>query len=132
MAVSRRIHVKSRNRRGFSRSTWPRKQKELRINMKRLRVEMAGISIDQKRIRQDQTEIRGKLEQIKEECARLREETEAIAKQKARIQLLLALVFKILKAREAGDFATAVSLTRALREVIQKQGTNKGIAVIDK
>ncbi|GKV29417.1 hypothetical protein SLEP1_g38346 [Rubroshorea leprosula] len=35
---------------------------------------------------------------------------------------LLALVFKILKAREAGDFAIAVSLTRALREVIQKQG----------
>ncbi|GKV29419.1 hypothetical protein SLEP1_g38348 [Rubroshorea leprosula] len=127
MALSRRIHVESRNRRGFSRSTWPRKQKELRIIMKPLRVEMAGISIDQKRIRKDQTEIRGKLEQIKEECARLREETEAIAKQKARSQLLLALVFKILKGREAGDFATA-----ALQEVIQKQGTNKGIAVIDK
>ncbi|GLT91530.1 hypothetical protein SLE2022_094150 [Rubroshorea leprosula] len=122
MAVSRRIHVEPTKRRGFSRSTWPRKQKELRINMKRLKVEMAGISKDQKRIRKDQTETRGKLEQIKEQCARLREETEVIAKQKARNQLLLALVFKILKAREAGDFTTAVSLTRALREVIQKQG----------
>ncbi|GLT91526.1 hypothetical protein SLE2022_094090 [Rubroshorea leprosula] len=122
MAVSRRIQVESRNPRGFSRSTWPRKQKELRINMKRLRVEMAEISIDQKRIRKDQTEIRGRLEQIKEQCARLREETEVIATQKARSQLLLALVFKILKAREAGDFATAVCLTRALREVIQKRG----------
>ncbi|GKV29416.1 hypothetical protein SLEP1_g38345 [Rubroshorea leprosula] len=122
MAVSRRIHVESTKRRGISRSTGPRKQKELRINTKRLKVEMAGISKDQKRIRKDQTETRGKLEQIKEQCARLREETEVIAKQKARNQLLLALVFKILKAREAGDFTTAVSLTRALREVIQKQG----------
>ncbi|GKV29345.1 hypothetical protein SLEP1_g38280 [Rubroshorea leprosula] len=99
--------------------------------MKRLRLEMKDISMDQKRIRKDQRDLREKLEHINEQCVQLRQEMELVAKQKARNLLLLNLTFKILKARQAGDFAAAISFTRILRQVIQNRGANEGIASDD-
>ncbi|GLU05025.1 hypothetical protein SLE2022_221500 [Rubroshorea leprosula] len=99
--------------------------------MKRLRLEMKEISMDHKQIRKDQRDLREKLEHINEQCVQLRQEMEVVAKQKARNQLLLNLTFRILKARQAGDFATAISFTRILRQVVQNRGANEGNAYDD-
>ncbi|GKV09950.1 hypothetical protein SLEP1_g21385 [Rubroshorea leprosula] len=117
--------------RGHSSSILLRKQNAVRRKMKRLRLEMEEINIDQKQIRKDQRDLRGKLEHINEQCVQLRQEMEVVAKQKARNQLLLNLTFRVLKARQAGDFATAISLTRILRQVIQNRGANEGNASDD-
>ncbi|GLU05241.1 hypothetical protein SLE2022_223520 [Rubroshorea leprosula] len=97
------------------------KQSAVRGNVKRLRLEMKEISMDQKRIRKDQRFLREKLKHINEQCVHLGQEMEVVAKQKARNQLLLNLTFRILNARQGGDFAAAIFFTRILRQVIQNR-----------
>ncbi|GKV11929.1 hypothetical protein SLEP1_g23143 [Rubroshorea leprosula] len=95
--------------------------KKINKTMKRLKVDIAKISKDQRSIREEQRKIREKLEEIGSQCAQLREETELIFKQKAGNQVLLILVFQIIKARQGRDFGKAASLACTLRDLIANQ-----------
>ncbi|XWS10404.1 hypothetical protein CRYUN_Cryun39dG0074600 [Craigia yunnanensis] len=78
---------------------------------------MKKISKDQQSIKERQRLVRGKLKATEEECEQLRKETNQIIRQSANTQILLGLMFSILKAREQGDLAKAAQLTRLLREI---------------
>lgn len=86
-------------------------------SFKKLKSEMEEISEEQKNIREGQRQVKEKFEAIESECEELKRETKLIIQQSARTQIKLALMFRILKARETGDFSTASSLTEMLRLV---------------
>ncbi|XVE67546.1 hypothetical protein DITRI_Ditri08aG0169600 [Diplodiscus trichospermus] len=68
-----------------------RRKEDMEDRFKRLKSEMKGLSEEQKDIREGQRQ------------------------RSARTQIKLTLMFRILKAREAGDFDTAANLTEMLR-----------------
>ena len=86
-------------------------------SLKRLKSEMEEISEEQKNIREGQIQVKEKFEAIESECEELKRETRLIIQQSVRTQVKLALMFRILKARETGDFNTAANLTGTLRLV---------------
>ncbi|XWS62359.1 hypothetical protein CRYUN_Cryun06bG0004000 [Craigia yunnanensis] len=91
--------------------------KDMQESLKRLKSEMEEISEEQKNIREGQILVKEKFEAIESECEELKRETRLIIQQSARTQVKLALMFRILKARETGDFSTAANLTGILRLV---------------
>ena len=93
------------------------KNMKVRLQVKRVKAEMGKIKDDQERIRDEQRKIRGRFGKIERQCDQLKEETEMIMKQTARTQIKVVLMFKILKAREGGDFIEAATLTHFLRFV---------------
>ncbi|XWS55383.1 hypothetical protein CRYUN_Cryun10bG0169500 [Craigia yunnanensis] len=103
---SKAKHVDGRNR-----------MKGMQESFKRLKREMEEIGEEQKNIREGQRQVKEKFEAIESECEELKRETRLIIQQSARTQVKLALMFRILKARETGDFNTAASLTEILRLV---------------
>ena len=82
---------------------------------KRLKTEMEEMSEEQKNIQEGQRQVGEKFEAIESECEKLKTETKMMIQQSGRTQVKLALMFRILKAREEGDFATAANLTQLLR-----------------
>ena len=79
---------------------------------------MSEIGEEQKNIREGQRRVREKFEAIESECEQLKRETKLIIQQSARTQVKLALMFRILKAREESDLATAANLTQLLRQIV--------------
>ncbi|XVE90122.1 hypothetical protein DITRI_Ditri20bG0052400 [Diplodiscus trichospermus] len=92
---------------------------------KRLKSEMEEISEEQKDIREGQRQVKEKFEAIESECEELKRETKLIIQQSARTQIKLTLMFRILKAREAGDFDTAANLTEMLRAIVGRDEEEK-------
>jgi len=92
--------------------------KGMKESFKRLKTEMEEIGEEQKNIREGQRQVKEKFEAIETECEELKRETRLIIQQSARTQIKLALMFRILKAREAGDLDTAAQLTEMLRYVL--------------
>ena len=88
---------------------------DMQKRFKRLKTEMEEISEEQKNIREGQRQVREKFEAIESECEQLKIETKMMIQQSAITQVKLALMIKILKAREEGDFAAAANLTQLLR-----------------
>ncbi|XWS62355.1 hypothetical protein CRYUN_Cryun06bG0003700 [Craigia yunnanensis] len=82
---------------------------------KMLKTEMEEIGEEQKNIREGQRQVREKFEAIESECEQLKTETKMMIQQSAITQFKIALMFRILKAREECDFATAANLTLLLR-----------------
>ncbi|XP_021298800.1 uncharacterized protein LOC110427572 isoform X2 [Herrania umbratica] len=99
--------------------------KNLNTRMRRLRSDMEEISEEQKRIKEGQRQVREKFETIELECEQLRKETNLIMQQSANTQIRLAIMFRILKARENQDFDQAAKLTCALRALIAKESTKE-------
>ncbi|GLT45776.1 hypothetical protein SLA2020_195850 [Shorea laevis] len=95
-----------------------RKAKEMESKLQRLRVEMEEIGAEQRSIREGQRQVREKYEAIEAECQKLKRETRLVIQQSARNKIRLAIMFRIFKAREEGDFAKATELTRLLREMV--------------
>ncbi|XP_021300202.1 uncharacterized protein LOC110428642 [Herrania umbratica] len=95
--------------------------KGMQERFKRLKAEMEGISEEQKGIREGQRQVREKFEAIESECEQLKKETNFIIQQSARTQMKLVLMFRILKAREESDFATAANLTQLLGQIVAKE-----------
>ncbi|XP_022762637.1 uncharacterized protein LOC111308531 [Durio zibethinus] len=95
--------------------------KDMQESFKRLKSEMEEISEEQKIIREGQRQVKQKFEAIESECEVLKRETRLIIQQSARTQVKLALMFRILKARESGDFNAAASLTEMLREIVARE-----------
>ncbi|OMP11466.1 hypothetical protein CCACVL1_00509 [Corchorus capsularis] len=91
--------------------------KDMQESFKKLKTEMEEISEEQKNIREGQRQVKEKFEAIESECEALKRETRLIIQQSARTQVKLALMFRILKAREAGEFDSAAHLTELLRYV---------------
>ncbi|KAG4168800.1 hypothetical protein ERO13_A12G047400v2 [Gossypium hirsutum] len=87
----------------------------------RLKSEMEEISEEQKNIREGQRQVKEKFGIIESECEELKRETRLIIQQSARTQVKLALMFRILKAREAGELNTAATLTEMLREIVGRE-----------
>ncbi|GLT91525.1 hypothetical protein SLE2022_094080 [Rubroshorea leprosula] len=122
LSLRRRLHYPDRASRGrFLRSQKKRKGrtaiKSLKANFRRLKADIQEISKDQQNIKEGQKQVREKLEAIEAECAQLRTETDLMIRQSAASKLNLCLMFKILKAREEGDFAKATQLAQLLRLV---------------
>ncbi|XWS40457.1 hypothetical protein CRYUN_Cryun18bG0142000 [Craigia yunnanensis] len=105
----RRKRFKSMAKHGSNRT------KDMKESFKRLKSEMEEISDEQKNIREGQRQVKEKFEAIESECEELKRETRLIIQQSARTQIKLTLMFRILKAREAGDFNIAAQLTEVLR-----------------
>ncbi|KAK8563217.1 hypothetical protein V6N13_018249 [Hibiscus sabdariffa] len=80
---------------------------------------------EQKDIKEGQRQVKEKIEAIETECEELKKETRFIIQQSARTQVKLALMFRILKAREAGDLDTAATLTQILREIVGREEERK-------
>ncbi|XP_022728148.1 uncharacterized protein LOC111283793 [Durio zibethinus] len=97
------------------------KTMKVKFPVKRVKAEMGKIKADQERIGKKQRKIRGKFGEIERQCDQLKEETEMVIKQTARTQIKVALMFKILKAREGGDFNEAAKLTHFLRELVANE-----------
>ncbi|XVE67549.1 hypothetical protein DITRI_Ditri08aG0169800 [Diplodiscus trichospermus] len=97
------------------------KSKVMQERLNRLKMEMEEISDEQKNVREGQRQIRDKIEAIESDCGELKKETKMIIQQSARIQVKLALIFRILKAREECDSATAANLTQLLREIVEME-----------
>ncbi|MBA0620005.1 hypothetical protein Godav_021891 [Gossypium davidsonii] len=91
--------------------------KNMEESFKRLKSEMEEISEEQKNIREGQRQVKEKFGIIESECEELKRETRLIIQQSARTQVKLAIMFRILKAREAGELNTAATLTEMLRLV---------------
>ena len=91
---------------------------DMQKRFKRLKTEMEEISEEQKNIREGQRQVREKFEAIESECEQLKIETKMMIQQSAITQVKLALMIKILKAREEGDFAAAANLTQLLRQLL--------------
>ncbi|XVE67541.1 hypothetical protein DITRI_Ditri08aG0169300 [Diplodiscus trichospermus] len=108
-AALRRKRFKSTEKHGR------RGTKDMEGSFKRLKSEMEGTSEVQKDIREGQRQVKEKFEAIETGCEELKRETQLIIQQSAITQIKLALMFRILKAREAGDFNTAANLTEMLR-----------------
>ncbi|EOY13917.1 Uncharacterized protein TCM_032675 [Theobroma cacao] len=98
-----------------------RRTEKLNARMRQLRAEMEKISEEQREIKEGQMQVKQKFEAIEQECDQLRNETNLIIQQSANTQLRLALMFRILKAREDQDFNRAAQLTQALRELVTMQ-----------
>ncbi|XP_021288362.1 uncharacterized protein LOC110419587 [Herrania umbratica] len=98
-----------------------RRAEKLNARMRQLRAEMEKISEEQREIKEGQRLVKRKFEAIELECDQLRNETNLIIQQSANTQLRLALMFRILRAREDQDFNTAAQLTQALRELVAMQ-----------
>ncbi|XWS62353.1 hypothetical protein CRYUN_Cryun06bG0003600 [Craigia yunnanensis] len=92
---------------------------------KRLKTEMVEISEEQKNIREGQMQVRKKFEAIESECEQLKTETKMMIQQSAITQFKLALMFRILKAREESDFATSANLTQLLRQIVARENEEK-------
>ncbi|XVF00491.1 hypothetical protein REPUB_Repub04eG0005500 [Reevesia pubescens] len=99
--------------------------KDMQRSFKRLKTEMEEISEEQKHIREGQRQVKEKFEVIESECEELKRETRLIIQQSARTQIKLALMFRILKAREMGDCHTAAHLTEMLREIVGRENEEK-------
>ncbi|GAV80970.1 hypothetical protein CFOL_v3_24429 [Cephalotus follicularis] len=95
--------------------------RRIKPRIKKLKAELKEINAQQKRIRDRKREVKKKFEQIEAKHDRLKKEAKLIKQQTADTQLRLNLLFKILKARQDGDFATDTDLTQSLRELILKQ-----------
>lgn len=95
--------------------------KNMAESFKRLKSEMEEISEEQKNIREGQRQVKEKFGIIESECEELKRETRLIIQQSARTQVKLALMFRILKAREAGELNTAATLTEMLREIVGRE-----------
>ncbi|GKV29362.1 hypothetical protein SLEP1_g38296 [Rubroshorea leprosula] len=95
--------------------------KNLKAGFRRLKAEMQEISKDQQSIKVGQKQVREKLEAIEAECAQLRKDTDLMIRQSAASKLNLCLMFKILKAREEGDFLKATQLAQLLRTILTRQ-----------
>ncbi|EOX96899.1 PREDICTED: uncharacterized protein LOC18607045 isoform X2 [Theobroma cacao] len=95
--------------------------KTMQESFKRLKMEMEEISEEQKNIREGQRQVKEKFEAIESECEELKRETRLIIQQSARTQVKLALMFRILKAREAGDFNIAAHFTEILRAIVGRE-----------
>ncbi|XVE67544.1 hypothetical protein DITRI_Ditri08aG0169400 [Diplodiscus trichospermus] len=92
-----------------------KKKKIMQERFKRLKTEMEEIINEQKNVREGQRQVCDKIETIESECEQLKKETKMVIQQSARTQVKFALMFRILKAREEGDSATATNLTQLLR-----------------
>ncbi|EOX96897.1 Uncharacterized protein TCM_006040 isoform 2 [Theobroma cacao] len=95
--------------------------KGMQERFKRLKTEMEEISEEQKGIRDGQRQVREKFEAIESECEQLKKETKFIIQQSARTQIKLVLMFRILKAREESDSATAANLTQLLGQIVARE-----------
>ncbi|KAE8676970.1 Peroxisomal 2,4-dienoyl-CoA reductase isoform 1 [Hibiscus syriacus] len=95
--------------------------KNMEKSFKRLKSEMEEISEEQKSIREGQRQVKKNFEMVESECEELKRETRLVIQQSARTQVKLALMFRILKAREADDLSTAATLTEMLREIVGRE-----------
>ncbi|GLT32818.1 hypothetical protein SLA2020_074570 [Shorea laevis] len=95
-----------------------RNAKDMESKLQKLREEMREIGAEQRSIREGQRKVREKFEAIEAECQMLKRETRLVIQQSARNKIRLAIMFRIFKAREEGDFAKATELTRLLREMV--------------
>ncbi|GKV17987.1 hypothetical protein SLEP1_g28427 [Rubroshorea leprosula] len=100
--------------------------KNMDASLKRLKAEMQEISAEQRCIREGQRQVREKFEAIESECLQLKKETQLVLQQSTRNKIRLALMFRILKAREDCDFAKATELTRLLREMVARDNRLTG------
>ncbi|XVE90124.1 hypothetical protein DITRI_Ditri20bG0052600 [Diplodiscus trichospermus] len=96
-------------------------KKVMQERFKRLKTEMEEINNEQKNVREGQRQVCEKIETIESECEQLKKETKIMIQQSARTQVKLALMFRILKAREDGDSATAANLTQLLRQIVEME-----------
>ncbi|XP_022759783.1 uncharacterized protein LOC111306143 [Durio zibethinus] len=103
------------------------KNLKVRVEAKRVKAEMGKIREDQEYIREEQRKIIGRFGEIERQCDQLKEETEMIMKQTVRTRIKVVLMFKILKAREGGDFIQAATLTHFLREFVARERANAGL-----
>lgn len=87
------------------------------VQFKRVKAKMGKLKDDQQRLTEEQIRMRKRYTEIERQCDELKEETKTVIKQTARTQIKLVLMFKILKARESGDFIEAATLTHLLRFV---------------
>ncbi|EOX96895.1 Uncharacterized protein TCM_006038 [Theobroma cacao] len=97
------------------------RMKGMQERFERLKTEMEEISEEQKGIREGQRQVREKFEAIEFECEQLKKETNFIIEQSARTQVKLVLMFRIMKAREENDLATAANLTRLLGQIVARE-----------
>ncbi|XWS40458.1 hypothetical protein CRYUN_Cryun18bG0142100 [Craigia yunnanensis] len=67
---------------------------------KRLKTKMEEMNKEQKNIQEGQRQIGEKFEAIEYECEKLKNETKMMIQQSGRTRVKLALMFRILKARE--------------------------------
>ncbi|XP_022762636.1 uncharacterized protein LOC111308530 [Durio zibethinus] len=88
---------------------------------KRMKTEMEEISEEQKNIREQQRQVREKYEAVESECEQLKKETKMMIQLCAITQVKLSLMFRILKAREDSDFATAANLTQLLSQIVARE-----------
>ncbi|GKV09783.1 hypothetical protein SLEP1_g21229 [Rubroshorea leprosula] len=95
--------------------------KNLKAGFQRLKAEMQEISKEQQSIKEAQKQVRKKFEDIEAECAQLRKETDLMIRQSAATRLTLALMFRILRAREDGNLLEATRLTQLLRTILSRQ-----------
>ncbi|XP_039039802.1 uncharacterized protein LOC120177886 [Hibiscus syriacus] len=102
----------------LSRKGFKSRGKRMQKRVKRLKSEMEARSEEHKDIRQVQRQVKEKIEGIESECEELQRETRFIIQQSARTQVKLALMFRILKAREDGDSDSAAKLTQMLRKIV--------------
>ncbi|KAE8672057.1 Peroxisomal 2,4-dienoyl-CoA reductase isoform 1 [Hibiscus syriacus] len=119
-----RLQNSTLNKKGFKpKAKHGRKgMKNMEKSFKRLKSEMEEISEEKKSIREGQRQVKEKFDMIESECEELKRETRLVIQQSARTQVKLALMFRILKAREADDISTAATLTEMLREIVGREG----------
>ncbi|XP_038998033.1 uncharacterized protein LOC120123139 [Hibiscus syriacus] len=105
----------------LSRKGLKSREKRMQKRVKRLKTEMEARSEEHKDIRQVQNQVKEKIQGIESECEELKRETRFIIQQSARTQVKIALMFRILKARENGDQDSATKLTQMLREIVGRE-----------
>ncbi|XVF00490.1 hypothetical protein REPUB_Repub04eG0005400 [Reevesia pubescens] len=98
-----------------------RMKEVMQERLKRLKTEMEDINEEQMNIREEQRHVREKFEEVESECQKLKGETKMMIQMCATTQLKLAIMFRILKAKEDCDFATAASLTELLRQIVARE-----------
>ncbi|XP_021286937.1 uncharacterized protein LOC110418517 [Herrania umbratica] len=111
--AKKRLKLQTKTRKNGMKATQER--------FKRLKTEMEEIREEQKGIRDGQRQVREKFEAIESECEQLKKETKFIIQQSARTQIKLVLMFRILKAREESDSATAANLTQLLGHIVERE-----------
>ncbi|OMO52053.1 hypothetical protein CCACVL1_29391 [Corchorus capsularis] len=82
---------------------------------------MEKISEQHRDIREGHSKMREEFEAFKSKCDQLRKETEIVLRRTARTQIKLALMARILKAKEQADLDTAAHLTQLLREIVERE-----------
>ncbi|XWS33116.1 hypothetical protein CRYUN_Cryun22dG0050900 [Craigia yunnanensis] len=112
-----KLHLKNKKKKGG--------MKNMQEKFRRLKAEMEEISEEQKNIREGQRQVREKFEVIETECEDLKRETKIIIQKSARTQIKLALMFRIVKASQQGDLATAARLTHLLREIVGRENEER-------